>query len=171
LKSLGIGNRYKSSNRKGGFPEVELPATAGGAATATEMGGSLGLRGGRLRVALPEPSSLRATAITSPPNGITLVPKGEIGYLYAEVARPRQQIVENGLKLRFLQKNTIHYAWVELLVCRSIPAKWFISGDCVKLCKIGSCFLSKPLKIKGFTGKSDNSQSENPIQFAVWGKV
>ena len=70
--SLGIGSRYRSSSRV-----AALEAEAGGGvavATVPPDGAdaigaitSCGLRGIRRRVALPDPSSLRATAIVLPP--------------------------------------------------------------------------------------------------------
>src|SRR5438552_3721524 len=62
-KSLGMGNRYKSSRRRG-------PADPPGAGAETAAGAvwdSAALRRDRLRVTLLDPSSLRATAMIHPP--------------------------------------------------------------------------------------------------------
>ena len=73
--SLGIGKRYRSSSRmpgggikRAGTAPVVGPGreTAGGAGLADSVGELLlprGLRRGRRRVVLPDPSSLRATAM------------------------------------------------------------------------------------------------------------
>src|SRR3712207_242643 len=65
-KSLGIGSRYRSSRRTAPGRREEAGAAAGGGAAVATSGV---LRGIRLRVMLPDPSSPRATAMVRPPLG------------------------------------------------------------------------------------------------------